>query len=65
MTDEDREVEISRVVQEVLDAITSAVTRRTVFPDCNDNGTPDACDIAEVISDDANLDGVPDECDGG
>ena len=30
--------------------------------DCNDNGRPDACDIASGASGDANQDGVPDEC---
>ncbi len=31
-------------------------------PDCNDNGIPDACDIADGISDDLDGNGVPDEC---
>ncbi|NIM47868.1 MAG: hypothetical protein GTO22_01155, partial [Gemmatimonadales bacterium] len=31
--------------------------------DCNGNGVPDACDIADGTSDDADGDGVPDECD--
>ena len=30
--------------------------------DCNQNGTPDECDIAAKTSLDANGDGVPDEC---
>jgi hypothetical protein len=30
--------------------------------DCNDNGVPDADDIAAGTSNDANLNGVPDEC---
>jgi hypothetical protein len=32
--------------------------------DCNDNGVPDACDIAGGTSQDGNRDGVPDECAG-
>ena len=31
--------------------------------DCNLNGVPDACDIANGTSDDANGNGIPDECD--
>ncbi|MFN0058669.1 MAG: hypothetical protein ACKVX7_09465 [Planctomycetota bacterium] len=30
--------------------------------DCNQNGTPDSCDISQGTSVDANLDGIPDEC---
>ncbi|MCH2136154.1 MAG: hypothetical protein MK101_06175 [Phycisphaerales bacterium] len=30
--------------------------------DCNANGVPDSCDIANGTSEDANGDGVPDEC---
>ena len=30
--------------------------------DCNVNGVPDACDIANGVSDDTNGNGVPDEC---
>ncbi|MFN0059466.1 MAG: di-heme oxidoredictase family protein [Planctomycetota bacterium] len=30
--------------------------------DCNQNLTPDACDIDSGLSDDSNLNGVPDEC---
>ncbi len=30
--------------------------------DCNANGVPDTCDIANGTSDDANGDGIPDEC---
>lgn len=33
--------------------------------DCNENGTPDECDIDSLTSDDVNGDGVPDECQGG
>jgi hypothetical protein len=33
--------------------------------DCNLNGNPDACDIANGSSDDANGNGVPDECESG
>jgi hypothetical protein len=31
--------------------------------DCNSNGLPDSCDIAEMTSDDCNSNGIPDECD--
>ena len=31
-------------------------------PDCNTNGIPDECDIADETSEDINADGVPDEC---
>jgi hypothetical protein len=31
-------------------------------PDCNSNGVPDDCDIADGFSQDANGDGIPDEC---
>ena len=31
-------------------------------PDCNDNGVPDACDIASGASQDVNNNGIPDEC---
>ncbi|MHC4935791.1 MAG: HYR domain-containing protein, partial [Planctomycetota bacterium] len=30
--------------------------------DCNGNGTPDVCDLADGASVDCNLDGIPDEC---
>ncbi len=30
--------------------------------DCNENGVPDECDIADGTSDDVNQSGVPDEC---
>ena len=30
--------------------------------DCNINGVPDECDIADETSEDINGDGVPDEC---
>ena len=30
--------------------------------DCNGNGVPDACDIADFTSQDCNLNGIPDEC---
>ncbi len=35
----------------------------TVSLDCNSNGVPDACDIAQGASIDCNKNGVPDECD--
>ena len=31
--------------------------------DCNENGVPDGCDIADGFSEDCNGNGVPDECD--
>jgi hypothetical protein len=34
----------------------------TALPDCNRNGIPDECDIAEGTSTDCNVNGVPDEC---
>ena len=34
-----------------------------LLPDCNTNGLPDECDIAEGTSLDCNTNGVPDECD--
>jgi hypothetical protein len=33
------------------------------LPDCNANGSPDACDIAEGVALDCNENGVPDSCD--
>jgi hypothetical protein len=36
--------------------------RRAAVPDCNDNGIPDECDIADATTPDANGNGVPDEC---
>ena len=30
--------------------------------DCNENGIPDRCDVADGTSDDCNGNGVPDEC---
>jgi hypothetical protein len=35
---------------------------RLVGADCNDNGIPDSCDIADGTSEDCDEDGVPDEC---
>jgi formylglycine-generating enzyme required for sulfatase activity len=35
----------------------------TVFPDCNDNGVLDYCDIATNTAPDCNDNGVPDSCD--
>ncbi|MCA9285985.1 MAG: PQQ-dependent sugar dehydrogenase [Phycisphaerales bacterium] len=32
------------------------------LPDCNDNGNPDSCDIANGASMDENGNGIPDEC---
>ncbi|CAG0952557.1 Quinoprotein glucose dehydrogenase B [Phycisphaerales bacterium] len=31
-------------------------------PDCNQNGAPDSCDIANGVSQDGNGNGIPDEC---
>ena len=39
-----------------------SVSYRTAF-DCNENGMPDACDIAGPESEDCQPNGVPDECD--
>jgi hypothetical protein len=33
-------------------------------PDCNGNGVPDGCDVANGTSTDCNNNGVPDECEG-
>ncbi|GJQ30078.1 MAG: hypothetical protein HBSAPP03_19620 [Phycisphaerae bacterium] len=38
------------------------VLASTTGPDCNTNGVPDACDIAQGTSTDANGNGIPDEC---
>ena len=38
------------------------VTSITDVDDCNQNGTPDFCDIANGTSDDCNGNGLPDEC---
>lgn len=40
-----------------------AIGISTTPPDCNTNGSADACDIVTGTSDDGNLNGVPDECD--
>lgn len=42
--------------------ITGVVSVQVSGPDCNANGIPDVCDIAEDISTDCNQDGIPDEC---
>ncbi len=39
------------------------VTNRDMRRDCNNNGLPDACDVASGTSEDCNSNGVPDECD--
>ncbi|MBU0616817.1 MAG: hypothetical protein KKI02_03795, partial [Planctomycetes bacterium] len=39
------------------------IERPTPGPDCNNNGVPDAIDIAEGTSEDCNNNSVPDECD--
>ena len=38
------------------------VPAKQAGPDCNDNGVPDACDIASGASQDVNNNGIPDEC---
>ncbi|MFW5876068.1 MAG: MYXO-CTERM sorting domain-containing protein [Myxococcota bacterium] len=49
--------------QDLVDAILGVVTEACdTFSDCNDNGTPDACDVSSGASDDCDGDGVPDEC---
>lgn len=35
---------------------------RVTYPDCNANGVPDECDIADGTSGDQNGNGIPDEC---
>lgn len=35
------------------------------FPDCNANGIPDDCDLADGTSTDYDADGLPDDCEGG
>ena len=44
--------------------IANAVLHQIVFEDrdCNGNGRPDACDIADGASQDFNNNGIPDEC---
>ena len=44
-------------------AIEVVVTVETEYPDCNENGTWDECDIASGNSADCNTNGRPDECD--
>ncbi len=41
----------------------SGSVRIYTLPDCNGNGVPDECDIADGTSDDCNANGRPDECD--
>jgi hypothetical protein len=38
------------------------VSYNTPALDCNSNGTPDVCDIRDVVSADADTNGIPDEC---
>ncbi|MFL2856828.1 MAG: HYR domain-containing protein [Planctomycetota bacterium] len=45
-----------------ISTITGVVSVQVSGPDCNANGVPDVCDIAEDISTDCNQDGIPDEC---
>ncbi|NUN96317.1 MAG: hypothetical protein HUU16_09105 [Candidatus Omnitrophica bacterium] len=45
--------------QIIGDSIRDACGQAT---DCNSNGRPDSCDIADGISEDVNQNGVPDEC---
>ena len=49
----------SIVISSVLEWDTTAVYTSA---DCNTNGIPDECDIADGTSEDINGDGVPDEC---
>jgi len=43
----------------------AAYTYAVAGPDCNGNGVPDACDLAQGTSDDKNGNGIPDECEEG
>lgn len=45
-----------------LDHLASGLALAVVDEDCNSNGIPDECDIADQTSLDCNLNGVPDEC---
>jgi formylglycine-generating enzyme required for sulfatase activity len=44
-------------------AFSEVSARVTVVPDCNGNGTIDACDIASGVESDCTQNGVPDSCD--
>ena len=48
---------------EVWQAMTGGYITYSGELDCNGNGVPDACDIANGTSEDANGNGIPDECD--
>jgi len=47
------------VPEAILETVRSACR---MAADCNDNGTPDDCDIASGTSMDCDMDGTPDEC---
>jgi hypothetical protein len=40
----------------------SMINQTLDLPDCNHNGRFDACDLADMTSDDVNDNGIPDEC---
>ncbi|MCH7701320.1 MAG: hypothetical protein IID37_06500, partial [Planctomycetes bacterium] len=44
-------------------AVSYQATVESFSPDCNDNGFPDECDLADGASEDCNVNDVPDECD--
>ena len=43
-------------------ASTAPIYAANAGPDCNANGVPDSCDIADGNSQDCNANGIPDEC---
>ncbi len=45
-----------------LDSGSAYVFDNVSGADCNDNGVPDGCDIADGVSQDNNANGIPDEC---
>ena len=52
-------------LDDLVDDDSGAVHTFAFEPDCNQNGAPDACDIASGVSADLNGNGIPDECPGG
>jgi hypothetical protein len=47
----------------VIDGISTDVGVIAPLPDCNDNGIPDSCELADGSAVDQNGNGVPDSCD--
>ena len=62
------DADTGKMVRAYVQALDSEIEHPTGFDflpgdgDCNMNHVPDACDIANGVSEDANADGVPDEC---